>query len=243
MLFPIFKNTARQGYAALLLGVLLISFGPLLVKSIQAGPAMIGAYRMAIGGGLLSLILSLSPRIDHPTQSLSSVDQKSLYRLMLWGGFFFATDLFMWHQSFFYLGTGIGTLLTSTHAIYLAIYGVFFRKESWSIKLIIGIILAFVGLACVSNFQNLQILRQAKGILLGCLAGVAYSAFIVSLEKTKRLAPHYSSLRRLRFISIVAAIFLYAFAALHQESITWSWKTILLLSLLGGEFMCWDGFS
>ena len=214
----------------LLAGAVLISFSPVFVKIAHVGPTMSGVYRNLFGGLALMIVIIINK--DNLWRG---------YKQFMWAGLcglVFAVDLTAWHKSVHYIGPGLSTILGNFQAFILAGFGLLVLKEKLSIRFIISIPLAMIGLVMIFGLQWDQLDLQYKiGVILGLVTAVSYAAFTLILRHSRTGNNPLSATVNLFIISIVTAIFMSIFSLLQAESFTipdkQSW-----LSLLGYGILC-----
>ncbi|WP_235602986.1 EamA family transporter [Piscirickettsia litoralis] len=120
-LFYSLRTHALFDKLVLACGVTFISFSSVFVHLISAGPATIGAYRMAIGGLILLLFTFI-------TKKSIVITKRFIFPAMI-AGLFFCLDLATWHQSIHYVGPGLATILNSCQIFLLAFHQLVFSKR------------------------------------------------------------------------------------------------------------------
>lgn len=125
----------------LLLGALIISFSPILVKLIQLGPSWIAFWR-----AFIATVFLLFTRFHFPSKNL-----KKFYLLSFFAGLTIALDLFVWHRSILLMGAGLATVLGNTQVVYMVLFSVFIYKEKLDTSKYLAILLAIIGIFFIVN--------------------------------------------------------------------------------------------
>lgn len=115
------------------------------------------------------------------------INKKQLLSTILLGVFGNATTALMLNIAISYVDVGIVMPLHFTYPLFVFLGMVVFYKEKISMKNIIALILAMIGVACffASAFENLT--NVSSGILLGLilalLSGITYAFYIIYMDK------------------------------------------------------------
>ena len=219
-----------------LAGAVMISFSAVFVKIAHVGPVVSAFYRMAFGGIILLALAILTGKITRITGKA----------LGLMGGcaLCFTFDLTVWHQSIFYVGPGLATILANFQVFFLAGTGFVFYRERITLRYIVSVPLAVLGLALLIVPQNTGPagLNFYLGVVLGLLAAVAYSAYLLTLRTLQRHFAHISALSAIAIISLLTACGLGIEVLLAGKSFaipditTW---TVLLAYGIVGQVLGW----
>jgi len=185
----------------LTVGAILISFSGVYVKIAHVTPVLAGFYRMLFGGIALLLLVLLRRELHLKGGPY------------LWYGlfcsFWLAVDLILWHFSIHVNGPGLATILANFQVFFMALAGVFMFGEKVSLKLVISIPLALLGLFLVVGIQWERLGGDYKlGVYAGLIAAVCYTLFLLSLRKIQNLEDPLSTAANLTVISFLTAAFL-----------------------------------
>lgn len=174
-------SPSARGSLLVFFGAAGISFGPLIIKSLDTGATAAAFYRMFFGG-LALLVVSLLRR-----QSLRPNRAALLFAVL--AGAAFSGDLFFWHRSIHLAGPGLSTVLANFQVFILAALGVLFFGERPSFRLFAAVFLAFAGL--------LMLLEPGfaapppgllRGVLYGLVTACFLSVYLLSLRQSRRVA-------------------------------------------------------
>ncbi len=226
----------------LVVGALIISFAPILVKAAgeHLGPTAIAFYRCGVAFAVQALILACFPRL-RPSRALMC--DRRVWAACLGAGFFFALDMFVWNRSVIYTGAGMGTILGNTQVFYLAAIGVFFLKERVSRRFLFSVPAAFLGVFLLTAYQAPAARGEhyALGVVCGLLTGVFYALFMIYLRKAERILGVGGTLWNLFLVSAGAAVFLFAFAVADGslEIPEGAGRTWVVLLALGPQTCGW----
>ena len=227
-------SPSAKGTLYVLAGAICISFSPLFVRLDDVGPTAVAFYRLLWGG--VALLAAALVRRDRLMPS------KSLFVVMAMAAFFFTCDLACWHQSIVYIGPGLATIVTNFQVFILAIIGVIFLKEPMGPRLLISIIMAFVGLWLLVdvNFADMPG-HVAAGLVLGLGTASFYSAYILTLRRSQSLTDRLPAVSNMALISFLGMIFAAILSGIQGQSLVVpSLRSNLLLMLYG--FGC-QGFG
>ncbi|WAS90356.1 DMT family transporter [Nannocystis punicea] len=165
------------------LGAAVISVTALFVKWIALGPAAIGAYRCGLGAAALLPLAWLSSRTG-PNRQAKRRGSATAWAAV--AGACFAGDLFVWHKSILYSGTGLATLLANTQVFWVALFSALLLGERLTRRLGVCALLALVGTVMLALPGIERSPVHLQGVLLGLLTGVFYAGYYLSLRTAQR---------------------------------------------------------
>ena len=206
----------------------MISFSGVWVKLADVAPTISAFYRVLFGGLFLLAAACWKKEIIW----------KGWPRLGLgfFCGLFLALDLFFWHKSILYIGPGLATILGNFQVFLLAGLGVVFLGEKISVRFILAILMAIIGLFLVVGIQWNQLGGQYKaGVYLGLATAVAYTVFLLALRRLQSGQTEVITFSGMMIVSFATAIFLGIQAACTGDAFnipdTRSWTALVLLGL------------
>jgi len=166
------------------LGAAVISVTALFVKWIDLGPAAIGAYRCGLGAVALLPLAWLSSRTGPNSQAMPRRRTAAWWAAL--AGACFAADLFVWHKSILYSGTGLATLLANTQVFWVALFSALLLGERLTRRLGVCALLALIGTVMLALPGIERSPVHLQGVLLGLLTGVFYAGYYLSLRTAQR---------------------------------------------------------
>ncbi len=198
MTFPL--STKTSAVLKLLAGAVMISFSAVFVKIAHVEPAVSAFYRMAIGGLFLLIIIAL-------TRKWNRLPSHAFF-LMILSASCFILDLIVWHQSIFYVGPGLATILANFQVFILAGTGLFLYKERLGPRYIISVSLAVMGLGLLilPGTEASSAPHFYFGVVLGLVTALAYSGYLLSLRSLQKRHRDLSPLLVIAIISVLTAI-------------------------------------
>jgi drug/metabolite transporter (DMT)-like permease len=207
-----------------LCGAFLISFSGVFVKFAHVSPTASGFYRVAFGAFFLFIGVLIKREFKFPTfrQLL----------LIAFCGLTFALDLFFWHESIFFIGPGLATLIGNFQVFLLAAVGIIFLGESAKLRFLISIPLAISGIFFIvgGNWESLTV-HYKMGIYFALLTALCYTAFLLTLREIQKERGQ-SFFLLLMLVSLATAIYLGLRMVYTGDSFTIP-DTQSLLALLG----------
>jgi drug/metabolite transporter (DMT)-like permease len=214
------------------LGAAVISVTALFVKWIALGPAAIGAYRCGLGALVLMPLAWLSSRPGPQGQVRSG--RRAAVGWAALAGACFAGDLFVWHKSILYSGTGLATLLANTQVFWVALFSALLLGERLTRRLGVCAALALVGTVMLALPGIERSPVHLQGVLLGLLTGVFYAGYYLSLRTAQRGDRPLGVASALFVSSATAAALLFLTGLMAGESLMIASASDLGLLLLLG---------
>jgi drug/metabolite transporter (DMT)-like permease len=214
----------------LLVGAVVISFSPVLVKTAAfqgLGPTAIAFWRTGIGGLFLAglaLATGRSLRLDRRSLALATS-----------AGLFFFGDLFCWHRSIVYAGSGMATILGNTQVFFTALVATVAFRERLSLRFGLSALVAFGGLVLLVGVGSAGVSftpEYQRGIVFGLATGLAYAGYLVSLKKGGQRADGPDLVAFMAWASIFSAIGLGTTAAFEAAPL-WPGDLGSVASLVG----------
>ncbi|MEP6940963.1 MAG: DMT family transporter [Rudaea sp.] len=224
-------GAARDGALwRMVVGAALISTTSIFVRYAHVAPTVSAFYRVAFGGAMLVLLLSVRQ------QWRGLVWRDALWLVLPAAAF--AIDLMMWHRSIQLIGPGLATLIGNFQVFVMALAGVVFYRERLGWRFAFGVALAIYGLWLLvgHDWQGLSA-DYRYGVILGVLTGVAYAVYMLSLRRAQMRRPALTPERALCLTSLVCAALLALAVVGEGESFAipdaQSWSALLLLGFVG----------
>lgn len=222
--FYAMENT-KKSYLSLILGAILISFSPVLIKDTGAPGTVSVFYRLFFGTLVLMTPFAVSRIKNKKKLRIKGVLFASLAGLSL------AIDMAMWATGIMKSNATMPTLTANLAPLWVGIGGFLFFKERQTAKFWIGLAIAIVGIV----FLVIQDLYQPngifKGLMLGLLAGIFYAGFMMLVQMGRR---YLDTLTFLFLSSLSTTLFLGIFMLFQNyEFIGYSAKAWVLFVIMG----------
>jgi len=165
-----------------LVGVLTISFSAIFVRLAAVSPVTATFYRAAYALPILVLIWLAQRRADR-----RSARERWL---ALASGLILAVDLALWHESIALVGAGLGTVVANVQVVFVAIAAWLLFGERITKSRVVTIVVVLGGVALTSGLARHDAYgsNPVAGVVIGLVAGVCYSAFILVYREANRTA-------------------------------------------------------
>ncbi|NOQ23789.1 MAG: EamA family transporter [Bacteroidales bacterium] len=218
-------DNIKKSYIFLLMGALLISFSPVLIKDAGAPGTTTVFYRLFFG-----TITLLIPFVLSRIKSKEALKTKGIILAVL-AGLCLAIDMALWATGIMLSNAAMPTLVGNLAPLWVGIGAFLFFKERQNSKFWIGLFVALVGV----TFLIIQDLFQPngifKGLIFGLFAGVFYASFMLFAQSGRKLLNTISFL----FISSLATtVFLGIFMLIQNfEFVGFSSKAWGLFVIMG----------
>lgn len=188
----------------LLVGMIAISFAPILVRYSDAPVSVQGMWRM-----LFTLVLMLPFAGGANLRALKSV-RPADWLLLLAAGFFLALHFLLWMASLSYTSIASSTLILSLEPVFVMIGAYFLFKDRLGRKAMIGLIAALAGIAIVGAGDAGLSGDEMTGDLLSLLGTLAVA---VNMLLAKRILARVPSFVYSLVVFAVTALCFYLYNA------------------------------
>ena len=181
-----FSPTASFGLPALAVGILVISFSPVLVQVSEVGPSATAVYRMLFALPALTAWMVLERGPEHvPLCKLKMRD----WGLLALAGLLFTGDLVAWHSAIRMSGVANATFLAhlSTPIISLGAWLLFRERLTWGFM--VGLVLALAGTALIMGASILEPSGNLLGDGLGLLTAFFYGTYLLVIKQLRDSLP------------------------------------------------------
>ena len=214
----------------LLAGTLGISFAAIFIRAAQpAPPVVIAFYRVFFAGLMMATWFAIRGRkiaFDAPGRNAA-----------LLGGFFFATDMALWHTALVQTSVANATLLVNTTPLYIGLFSAAVFGEHLGRHFVIGAALALVGAAILLGVDGLGG-EGIEGDAIALVAALFYAGYLLLMKQARReLDAAHAVLAASASATIVLGISALARGDPFAGFPTTSWLAMLgaaLVSQIGG---------
>lgn len=217
-------NLEKRAQIHFIISMLIFGTIGLFVKFIPLSAGIIASSR-GILGGLFICILLLTKK-----DKISIISIKENFKMLLLSGFLISSNWIFLFEGFKYSTVSIVIVLYYLCPIFLLIWSAVFFKEKISIKQVICIVIALIGVVLISGLLNGngKSLNQIKGIVYGILAGVFYSLVILCNKKLKNVKQPESTMIQI----FIAGLFVLLHALFTTKVINVSMNMYSIFMLL-----------
>lgn len=213
-----------RNYLIIALGVVSVSFAAIFIRLAEAPPLVIAAYRLIVASIILWPITIAYSHIE-----LSKLTRKDVI-LSLISGIFLALHFGLWISSLNYTSVATSVILVTSSPVFVAIASFLLFKEKIFPKVIIGIIICFIGTAFI-GFGNWNVNTTSFiGGILAFSGAIAVSVYVIIGRRLRRTMGIlvYGSLT----FSSAAILLLVACVIWNYQLWGYSGHTILMMVLL-----------
>ena len=187
--------------ARLFSGAALISLSPVWVTLVSVSPTTSGFYRVFIGAVALAVFLVVTGR----RLALSG----RVWAILVLAAVLFWLDLFFWHRSILYVGTGLATLLANFQVFIMMLAGIVLLRQKPRPIQLVAVPLAFVGLGMIVGLDWQSLPHDYRlGVLFGLLTALLYAGYLLSLRAAQSDSQYRMPIREVAVISAACAVFL-----------------------------------
>jgi len=203
-------NILKNPHVRLFVGATITSFAAVFVSLVSVSPTASGFYRVLFGGiALTSFLLLTGKKLTLPRVAWTAVFLSAV---------FFALDLWLWHRSILYVGPGLGTLLANMQVFFMIAAGVMFLGQRPSVRQIIAIPLAIIGLAMVVGLDwSVLSVDYRVGVILGLLTAVCFAGYMLFMRQALIQTSHTVPIREVAVMSFLVAAMLGAAALIEGD--------------------------
>lgn len=161
-------------------GVVFIGLSPIWVALADVSAATATFFRALYALPALAIVWLVRREGDHRSGKV---------RLLAFAsGFLLALDLTVWHQSIFYIGAGLSTILGNTQVLFVGLLAWILHRERPTKVAAQMIPIVLLGVACISGLGQESAFgtRPVAGTVLGLLSGLLYALFLVAFRASNR---------------------------------------------------------
>ncbi len=217
-----FTKVTPITFAALMLGNLLLSIGPVFVRSADVGPVAAGFWRIALA---VPILFTIAARKDRRALRPG----KALLGLFAVSGAFFALDLGAWHVGIHLTKLTNSNLLANSTSFLLPIWSFAVARRWPNQEQGIAILLAGLGAGLLMGRSFEISSENLRGDFLSFLGGVCYTGYLIVMMLARG---NNSPWMTLAWSSLMSAAPLLLFAALMGEHIVpTDWRPLIALAL------------
>ncbi len=199
----------------------------IFVRYIPLPSATVSMIRGMIGAPFLLILLF----VRKSKISVSSI-KENLVRLCLLGTMLGVNWIFLF-EAYRYTSVATATLCYYLAPIFIVAVSPFVFKEQMTLKKVLCIIVALVGMIFVSGVveNGIPTISEIKGVLLGIGAAVLYAAIVVNNKKLHNISAYDRTIAQL----IISAVVLlpYNLISGNLGNISFSPVTVILLLIVG----------
>jgi drug/metabolite transporter (DMT)-like permease len=218
----------------LVIGAVAIGFAPIFVRLSEVGPIATGFWRVAIAFPILTL-LSLGQGYTRPDDKQAPILKDYLWLLL--SGVLFGGDLATWHLSIQYTTIANSTLIANFSPIIIALWGWIILRRPPQKKLVIGLLLAILGIAILihPSLQMDKYIRIGDGFAF--ITAFFYAGYLLTLNRARKKFTAFSSMAISTFASMLTLLTItYLSGELAMPQTEMAWIILFALALFAHIF-------
>jgi len=170
----------NRKHLVIIIGVVSVSFAAIFIRLAEAPPLIIASYRLLIASLVLWPIT-----LKYSGSELRQLSFQNI-RLVIISGLFLALHFSLWISSLSYTSVATSVILVTSSPLFVAIASYAFFKERISWKIILGILVCFIGTAFIS-YGNWSIsIDSFLGGILALLGALAVSGHLLIGRKLRK---------------------------------------------------------
>ncbi len=169
----------------------------IFVKNIPLQSSLIAMTRGYLGGAILLIVMLLTGK----RPDVKSIKKNSLSLFL--SGAAIGVNWILLFEAYNYTSVAVATLCYYMQPVMLIILTPFLLKEKLSLKKILCVPVALLGMVLVSGIFNSQQNISIRGIVLGLGAAVFYTSVIIVNRKLKDISSYDSTLIQLITAAVV----------------------------------------
>ena len=166
----------RLAFPALLLGNVVLAFGPWLVRLSDVGAVAVGFWRLLLALPFLWLVARATGQPAH-------WPRRRLVAIIAVAAIFYSLDLAAWNAGIRLTKLGNATLFGNTGSFVFAGYGLWLAHQRPSRRQSIAILLALAGAILLMGGSYELSPKNLSGDLLTLLGGLFYGGYLIFVER------------------------------------------------------------
>ena len=184
-------------------------------------------YRALLGGIFIILATIMSGK------AVNIKNMGDNFFVLIWTGFFMGLNWVFQFEAFKVSSVAIGTVCYNTMPIFLLIIASFMFKEKITLRSVVCIIVATIGVVLVSNVINTGIAsNEVLGCFYGILGAINYALIVIFNRKLSHIETH----DKVIFQFIFSAIIMFIYVIFIQKESLFFDKSISKETFLTGLF-------
>ncbi|OIZ99135.1 transporter, partial [Rickettsiella grylli] len=219
----------KRALLYLVIGAVAIGFAPIFVRLSEVDPIATGFWRVAIAFPILTL-LSLGQGYTRPDDRHKPILKDYLWLLLC--GVLFGGDLSTWHLSIQYTTIANSSLIVNFSPILIALWGWIVLKKPPQKKLIVGLLLALLGIVILiqPTVPMDKTIRVGDG--LAFITAFFYAGYLLVLNHARKKFTAFTSMAISTFSSMLTLLFISCIThELTLPETPMAWIILLALAL------------
>lgn len=172
-----------HAYLALIVAIICLGFSAIFIAWADAPNGVTAFYRMGVGSAALTVPFIW--RFRRRVQIIGEIPRREI-GMAIWGGLFFAGDLFLWTTGVMMSGATIATLLGNTAPLWVGLGALVLFREKLGQMFWWGVLLAFVGVVLIVGLPQTVSADFQWGSILSLAAGWFYAGYLLFAQRGRR---------------------------------------------------------
>ena len=207
-------GAARFALPAIFFGAVVIGFAPILVRLSEIGPTATAFHRFLLAIPVYWAVVAALPREEAaPKRRPKSARD---FALIAMAGVWLAADMGVWHLSIGMTSVANSTLLANVAPVFVVLGGWILFRTRVTRTYLVGLALAMMGVAVLSQASLSLSGERFAGDLLGVLTGFFYACYQMTVERLRR---RFDTLTIMLYAIPVSALVMLPFVLVSGESL------------------------
>ena len=221
-------------FLILALGAALIGIAPIFVRLSELSPSWVLFYRMFLA---LPFLMVLNFYLD--SKNPFRLKERKTYLIAAIAGLAFCVDMTGWHWSLEFTSISNATIMVNTAPIYVALFGFFVLREAITVKLILAMLITYLGVFGLIVGSPDQTPSSVFGDVISLIAAFFYAAYLILISQLGYESPTKVILYTTFFCGLFSLPAAFTESSLYVPTEINGWLNLIALAVLcqvGGQY-------